>query len=69
MSEAERIRAQMRRDMLQPEDGSSDDEHDLPMDTRRQGSAGIEEAKIEDGIDWESHLSGVKRVLNEDVSR
>lgn len=68
LSEAERMRAKIRREMLSAADGS-DDEGDLAMGARR-ADVEREERKaqrVEDGIDWESHLSGVKRVLNEDV--
>jgi hypothetical protein len=69
LSEAERMRAKIRREMLQAEE-ASEDEGDLPMGGRKP-DAEREERKaqrVENEIDWESHLSGVKRVLNEDVS-
>jgi len=66
VSAAERMREQMRRDMLTDLDGEEEDDGDEGLPPGRKAEE--EEADME-GVDWEEMVSPTKRVLSMDVSR
>ena len=79
MSAASLVREQMRKDMLSSLGG--DEELDaggeeirfgIPaakeLEAERQRAEELNDAKVEQGIDWESMVSGTKRVLSMAVS-
>jgi hypothetical protein len=73
LSAAEKLREQMRRDMLTQLGGEDEERVRFGVkpasdEQERDAKAEIKEEKGYEGIDWESMVSGTKKVLSMDVS-
>lgn len=70
MSAAERLREQMRKDMLSVMGGEDDSSMRFGVTASEDKAEARKEQEIEEsykGVDWEEMVSGTKKVLNMDV--